>query len=176
MLATRTGAEEFTATFARVATSVAVVSTRTEDDAPVGVTVGSLTSVSLEPPLLLVCLGSGMFLPGAIARSGRFAVSVLGADGQGLAERFAGMASDVQDRFAGIETVQDAHGMPLLPGSVAWFGCSPWATYDGGDHHILVGRVTHQRHWPDRRPLLRHNRGWSTIDARDPTRPGRPGC
>lgn len=163
MLGTRTGAEEFIATFAQVATSVAVVTTLADDGAPVGVTVGSLTSVSLDPPLLLVCLGRGMYLPGAIARRGTFAVCVLGDDAAAVADRFAGRAPGVRDRFAGLGIDHDDRGMPLLPGCVAWLGCDLWATHDGGDHLIVVGRVRHQRRWPGRRPLLRHDRRWGSV-------------
>ena len=162
MLGTRPATDEFTATFAQVATSVAVVTTLSEEGAPVGVTVGSLTSVSLDPPLLLVCLGREMYAPGAIARRGAFAVSVLGEDQSTLADRFAGLVPGLSDRFDGLAVSHDDRGMPLLPGCVAWLGCDLWTTQDGGDHLIVLGRVRQQRRWP-RRPLLRHDRRWGSV-------------
>jgi flavin reductase (DIM6/NTAB) family NADH-FMN oxidoreductase RutF len=166
VLCTRLAREELTAAFAQVASSVSVVTTVTDDDVPVGATVGSLTSVSLDPPLVLVCLSSTMFLPTAIARRGRFAVSVLSAGERDMAERFAGLTPGVRDRFEGVAARRDRSGMPVLPGSVAWLGCELWATYDGGDHRIVVGQVGHLRRWPGRDPLLRHDRGWVSVDSR----------
>lgn len=154
---------------AQVAASVAIVTTA-HDESPVGCTVSSLVSVSLDPPLILVCLDKRKYLPEAISRCGAFAVNVLSDEQEPLASRFGGRSpatgsnSQPDGRFGGLRWRWTA-GTPVLPDCVARLCCQLWARYDGGDHHIVVGEVTYARSWTDRSPLLRFNRSWGHVAA-----------
>lgn len=125
---------EFRACLSRFATGVAVV-TFVGPCGPRGLTVNSFTSVSLRPPLVLVC----------VARAARshddllsrpFCVNVLGAEQEELARCFAG-GQDASTRVAWA----DGYGVPRLDRALAYIECRPWHRYDGGDHTIMVGEV-----------------------------------
>lgn len=115
------------------ATGVAVV-TYDGEDQPRGLTVNSFTSVSLDPPLILVCLDKrSRAVPHLVG--GPFAVNVLSADQRDLAWHFSGKsvgATPIWRRIGGV---------PLLEYSLAWMTCAPWSKHDAGDHLILVGKV-----------------------------------
>lgn len=119
------------------ATGVTVVTTGTPDG-PLGITVNSFTSVSMEPPLVLWCPAkwSKRYAPFAGAR--HFAIHVLGADQKAIADGF----SRDGGAFAGLDWAADANGVPLIDGVQARFVCETWAVHDAGDHAIVVGRVT----------------------------------
>lgn len=153
MQAKQVSSNVFKETMARVASSVSIVTTR-YDGAPVGVTVSSLVSLSLEPPLVLICLGTQMFMPVAIQEHGGFAVNILSTAQRELALRFAGMLPDSTNRFAGVETRAAASGSPIILGCLAWLDCDVWNTYDGGDHVIIVGDIQAAAVQPERQPLL----------------------
>ena len=138
--------------FGAYPTGVTVVTTHGEGE-PRGFTANSFTSVSIDPPLLLVChdndAGSAPVFRGARG----FAVNVLAADQEALAMRFAGGEGD---RFAGLEC-ERGEGGPILPGVAAWLDCELEAIHPGGDHAILVGRVL--RHRDEERDPLAYWRG-----------------
>ena len=126
---------------ARYATGVSVVATL-HDGVRYGMTVNSLTSVSLDPLLTLFCCERDASLHGPVLASGTWAVSVLSAAQQDVAAWFATRGRPGVDQFEG----QAAHpgaatGSPVLDGALAWFECRTWATYDGGDHTIVVGEL-----------------------------------
>lgn len=122
----------------RFATGVAVVTTA-DGGVPFGMTVNSLASVSLDPCMLLVCPRKGSATGEAIKRSGVFAVNILGEDQQDLCMRFVG--EDAR-RFDELELGEDVRGVPLLRGSLAHISCELDAIHPGGDHDIVVGKVT----------------------------------
>lgn len=124
-------------TIGHFATGVAVITSK-DDDGPQGMTVNSLTSVSLEPTLLLVCLTRETRTLNAIAASQRFVVNVLSHTQIELSNTFARPA---EDHFAGVETAWTPDGMPWLPGSLATVECRLWRREDGGDHEIVIGEV-----------------------------------
>lgn len=101
-------------------------------------TVNSMTSVSLDPPLLLVCLARDARTTMAVGERGAFAISILHARQDVLANRFA---QPGEDHFAGLEPRTDELGLPTVPGCAAVLSCSVETTYPGGDHVIVVGRV-----------------------------------
>lgn len=136
--------------FGCFATGVTVVTGRSADGQRVGLTANSFTSVSLDPPLLLFCPANGASALPALQASGRFAINVLDLDGQTVAERFA--ARNI-DRFAAHDWLE-WDGLPVLASAKAAFACTLHADHDGGDHRILVGRVTRFAHAPDRESLL----------------------
>jgi flavin reductase (DIM6/NTAB) family NADH-FMN oxidoreductase RutF len=124
-------------TMGRFATGVAVITTFT-DGAPHGMTVNSLTSVSLEPPLLLVCLDHGARSAEAVVAAGRFVVNVLSKRQQAVALRFAEKGSD---HFAGLELEYGEHAVPVVPNALAHLECDVDRVVEAGDHVIVLGAV-----------------------------------
>lgn len=124
-------------TMGRFATGVAVVTTE-EDGVPHGMTVNSLTSVSLDPPLLLVCLTKGARSARAVAAAGRFAVNVLSGRQREIAMRFAQRG---EDHFAGLEPEYGEHRVPVVPRALAHLDCDVDRIIDAGDHTIVLGAV-----------------------------------
>jgi 3-hydroxy-9,10-secoandrosta-1,3,5(10)-triene-9,17-dione monooxygenase reductase component len=106
-----------------------------------GVTVSAFSAVSLNPPLVLICLANESESREWIAESGIFAVNILSDDQEFLSERFAARAPIVNARFDGVPYHTAITGSPILDGSVGWYDCRVEATHDGGDHTIFVGRV-----------------------------------
>lgn len=136
--------------FGTFATGVTVVTGVADDGSRVGLTANSFTSVSLDPPLLLVCPGRSASALPALRSRGRFAVNVLALEDKAIAERFATRGVD---RFADAPWF-DWHGLPCLRGALASFACDLHADIDGGDHAILVGRITALTARTDTEPLL----------------------
>ena len=124
-------------TMGRFATGVAVVTTE-EDGRPHGMTVNSLTSVSLDPPLLLVCLTNGARSARAVAAAGRFAVNILSARQREIALRFAQRG---EDHFAGLELEYGEHRIPVVPRALAHLDCDVDRIIDAGDHTVVLGAV-----------------------------------
>lgn len=124
-------------TMGRFATGVAVITTEHEGRAD-GMTINSLTSVSLEPPLLLVCFNHGTRTAETVAASRRFVVNILSARQQPLAMRFA---SRGEDHFAGLELTYEDHQVPVVPGSLAHLECEVDRILDAGDHTVVIGQV-----------------------------------
>ncbi|BAL27102.1 flavin reductase family protein [Azoarcus sp. KH32C] len=136
------------------ATGVTVVTTRNAAGAPIGVTINSFASLSLDPPLILWSLAKKSHSLAAFEAAPHFAVHVLAADQRALSDRFA-RSSD--DKFADVRASSGLGDVPLLPHCAAVFQCSVEHCYDGGDHMIVVGRV--QRFATDDRPPLLFYRG-----------------
>ncbi|MCB1620242.1 MAG: flavin reductase family protein [Thiothrix sp.] len=124
--------------FGAFMTGVTVVTTRTGGGLPIGFTANSFTSVSLDPPLLLVCLSLNMHSLPAFLECEHFAVSILSEQQQDISNRFA---SYMGDRFAGTRWQADSFGMPLIEAATAWFSCSIHQRMEAGDHLILIGQV-----------------------------------
>ena len=120
------------------ATGVTVVTCLTEKGTPTGLTVNSFTSVSLDPPLLLVCLAKPAASAAALIAAPCFAVNVLQTGQQPASIRFA---TRDEDRFGTTPWSCGEAGAPILAESLGVFECERYAVYDGGDHHILVGEV-----------------------------------
>lgn len=146
-------ARDFRAALGMFATGVTIVTTRLEDGTPLGMTVNSFNSVSLNPPLVLWSLSCHASALGAFLGCSHYAVNVLGVAQQALAERFA---SRVPDRWQGVEAVPGAGGAPLLSGAVATFECVNRSRYEEGDHVIFVGQVLRCTHQSEAAPLLFH--------------------
>lgn len=119
-------------------TGVTVVAGRTDDDAPVGLAIGSFFSVSLDPALVGFCVGKSSSSWPAMAPHGSFCVNVLGADQEDVCRVFA---SKADDKFASIGWSPTETGSPRIDGVLAWIDCDLEATHDAGDHLIVVGRV-----------------------------------
>ena len=116
-----------------------VVVTVAVDEAELGLTVGSLVSVSLEPPLVAISIGVHTPLHEPLREAGRFAVSVLAGDQERLAQHFARNPPPIA-AWVGVDTRPSRCG-PLLEGAIAWLECDVWAEYPGGDHTLFLGAV-----------------------------------
>lgn len=121
------------------ATGVCIVSATDKEGRPVGLTVNSFTSVSLDPPLVLFCLDNRSESLTAFLEAPGFALSILSADQQALSNRFA--RDPAATRWDGVAAVTGKGGAPLIQGALAALDCSLHAIHPGGDHTILVGRV-----------------------------------
>ncbi len=117
------------------------VATTVHDGQLRGVTVSAFASVSLNPPLVLICIANESESREWIAESGIFAVNLLSDEQEFLSERFAARAPIVNARFDGVPYHTAITGSPILAGSLAWYDCRMEATHDGGDHTIFIGRV-----------------------------------
>ena len=125
-------------------TGVTIVTAFDGDHQPWGLTANSFTSVSLEPPVISVCIAkSGRVFP-TLSGSDHFAVNILSADQQDLAMHFA---SNVENRFTDTEWTA-GNAAPLLPGASAHLDCTVHNRVDAGDHEILLGRVVDYTHTP----------------------------
>lgn len=127
----------FRAAMGAFATGVAVVMANHNGHLH-GMTVNSLTSVSLDPPLLLVCPRRGSTTGLAMKSSGSFVVNILDERQREIAARFVG---DFANRFDGLDLGQSPCGFPVLANALAHFDCIVRNVYEGGDHDIVVGEV-----------------------------------
>jgi len=141
-------ADRYRAVLGRFVTGVTVVTTLDEPDPasgapqPFGTTVNSFTSVSLDPPLVLITVGRERSIHPVLARTGRFAVSILAEEAQSLSDCFAGAPSAIpRSAFCGASWRPSAHGMPLLDDALAWVDCELDRVIEAGDHTISLGRV-----------------------------------
>jgi flavin reductase len=120
---------------------VAVVTTAVDDER-YGLTVGSLVSLSLEPPLVGISVGRDSSSHEPIRRAGRFAVSILSGEQESVAQHFARSGIPPVALWAGIDVeAGDNEFGPRLEGALAWLDCLIWAQYEAGDHTIFVGEV-----------------------------------
>ncbi len=145
--------ERFRAALGRFATGVTIVTARAADGAPVGLTVNSFNSVSLEPPLVLWSLALRSRALPVFESVAHYAIHVLGVAQQALAQRFA---SRHGDRWAGLAWTPNTEGVPLLPDCAAVFECRSRSRYVEGDHLILVAEVLRCHHDSALSPLLYH--------------------
>jgi flavin reductase (DIM6/NTAB) family NADH-FMN oxidoreductase RutF len=123
-----------------------------------GMTASSFSSLSLDPPLVLVSVYQRARLHQLLPETGRYGVNIL-ADGQdALSSHFAGRpAEDLEIPWI------EAEGLPFLDGAVAHVACDVFDAHPGGDHIIYIGRITHAQVWPDREPLLYHRGKYVTL-------------
>ncbi|WOI52378.1 flavin reductase family protein [Parvularcula sp. LCG005] len=136
--------------FSRYTTGVTVVSCLPDGHEPLGITVNSFTSVSLEPTLVLWCLDRRSSVFGHFMSADNYAVSILNAAQQPLSIRFA---TPGRHNFLPDETESFATGAPLLKDRLAGFDCRIWDRKDAGDHVILIGEVVHHD-YSDDEPLI----------------------
>jgi Conserved protein/domain typically associated with flavoprotein oxygenases, DIM6/NTAB family len=130
--------DEFRSALGRFASGVTIVTTKTKEDKPIGITVSAFASVSLEPPLILVCIDKRASVHDILEEGHPFSVNILAEDQEILSRRFA---SKEPDRFAGIGYTEGEAGVPILNGALAAIECRVAHSYSGGDHTIIVGEV-----------------------------------
>jgi 3-hydroxy-9,10-secoandrosta-1,3,5(10)-triene-9,17-dione monooxygenase reductase component len=141
---------DFRTVLGRFATGVTII-TAMDDGEPAGVAANSFTSVSLDPPLVLFCVGRTSTTWPRIERARRFAVNILGEHQEELSRLFATKGAD---RFGQVDWHIGVGGSPVLHDVLAYVDCEFWAEYDGGDHIIVVGRVLDLGVTHDAGPLL----------------------
>ncbi|WP_103337747.1 flavin reductase [Amycolatopsis sp. CA-126428] len=120
-------------------TGVAAVTSCDDTGAPVGMTVGSFTSVSLSPPLVAFLPGKHSRTSATIQRHGRFCVNMLGAHQETASRSFA---SGGDRKFDGLGWTWSPNGLPRVDNSLAWIECTVYAVHEAGDHNIVIGQVT----------------------------------
>lgn len=148
----------------RFASGVTVV-TALSGEERFGITASSFTGVSMEPPLVLVCIARALHTHAAIESSRAFAVNILGVHQREVARRFAGLTPEAGDRFTGLAWATGRTGAPLLEGSLATLDCTLYARHDGGDHTIFVGAVVDVHVSTEKAPLLYHDRLWRRSET-----------
>ncbi len=134
-------AEALRSVMAEFAAGVTVVTSRWQG-VPHAMTATAFSSVSLVPPLVLVCVGKRSRFYQAVTSAGVWAVSILSSDQVELARHFSHSGRDLMTQFEGVPHVLAPHSRsPVLLGAQAWMDCVTYAEHDGGDHTIVVGQV-----------------------------------
>jgi hydroxymethylglutaryl-CoA lyase len=163
-------AHTFKSVMAQFPSGVTVITSKLDGEWH-GMTASSCSSVSLEPPMISVCIANKLPTHRFIRESGVLAVNVLNAEQIELGKLFAGFYNArVHDRFAGLDCMTAVTGAPILPNVVAWLDCRVRHAYDGGDHTIFVaeavaGNIAH--HFV---PMVYHNRRWGQFAVYPPLR------
>jgi 3-hydroxy-9,10-secoandrosta-1,3,5(10)-triene-9,17-dione monooxygenase reductase component len=123
-------------------TGLTVITGQLPDGSRFGLTASSFQALSLEPPLVLYSVRREAASVAMVKAAGGFCVNVLGDTHSDIARRFG---SAVEDRFAGMEWHRSPSGSWIVPDAIAVLECRLWKTYEGGDHIIIIGEVTHER-------------------------------
>jgi 3-hydroxy-9,10-secoandrosta-1,3,5(10)-triene-9,17-dione monooxygenase reductase component len=152
------------------ATGVTVVSAISHDGIPYGSTANAVSSLSLEPPLVLVCLRRASATLAVLLDTGRFALNILDAGQEALARRFAHTAKGLG--WSGVEHRPGVSGVPLIVSALAKIEADVYQLADGGDHRIVIGRVLEVEHPAEHvEPLLFYRGAYAGL-----TPPGWPGA
>jgi flavin reductase (DIM6/NTAB) family NADH-FMN oxidoreductase RutF len=156
---------DFRTVIGQFATGVTVV-TAIADGKPLGITVNALTSVSLDPPMVLIALDRRRFIVPTIDATGRYAINVLAEDQQWLSDCFAGAnVTPGREAFCGAAWHPGVTGLPLLEGAIASMECSVAERVSAGDHWLYVARVEALTIDDETAPpLLYHRRRYLRIE------------
>ena len=141
------------------ATGITVVTTRGHDARPLGLTVNAFCSVSLEPPLVLICLDRRSEVNAGLVEAGRFNVSVLAESQEEMSRRFA---AGGPLKFEGIQMPAGSNGLPLVAGSLADLECRLVVVHEAGDHTLYIGEVERLDCRPGR-PLVYHGSAYRRL-------------
>jgi 3-hydroxy-9,10-secoandrosta-1,3,5(10)-triene-9,17-dione monooxygenase reductase component len=158
-------ADVFRRVLGHFVTGVTVV-TALDGERPFGITVNALSSVSLDPALVMVALDRRRFLTPIVRAGGRYAVNILSEDQQALSDCFAGApVTPGREAFCGAAWHAGPSGLPLLDGAIATLECTVVETFSAGDHDLFIGRVdtlANEHHHP--MPLLYYRRRYLRIE------------
>ncbi len=153
--------EEFRSALGRFAVGVTVITTRSADGEDHGMTVSAFCSLSLQPPLILVCIDKAASIYDIITTAPNFVVNVLSMSQEPVARRFS--VVDI-DRFEGVGFSRGRGEIPVIDDAVTILECRRTGSYDGGDHTIILGEVEEAR-WNDGgRPLLYYRGGYAHLE------------
>lgn len=150
---------QFRQLLGRFATGVTVLTTRSPDGEPIGMTASSIASVSLDPPLVLVSVEKAHDMHAALEKGSHFVLNILSAEQEALSRRFAGAD---KNRFRGVSYQENERGIPLIEAVVAHIECEKRTAVPGGDHTIFLGLVVGGAA-TDRRPLLYYRGGYAGL-------------
>jgi flavin reductase (DIM6/NTAB) family NADH-FMN oxidoreductase RutF len=153
-------ASQFRQLLGRFASGVTVLTVATPEGRPMGMTATSLSSVSLRPSLLSVCVDHEADLHDVLVAAPEFVVNILASPQEALARRFS---DQHEDRFDGVGYHLSPEGLILLDGTLAHIICEAYAQYPGGDHTIVLGRVV-GGNTSDGRPLLYYRGGYAALE------------
>ncbi len=156
--------DDFKDALASWASGVSIVTTRAGGLVH-GVTVSSFASLSLEPPLVLVCIKQSSRLPPMVREAGAFAVSLLAAEQGETSSAFARSGREPGPQLVGADEDQTRSGMPVVHGAMAHLDCALHDEVAVGDHTILIGRVTEAVASPDKAPLVYYRRRYRTLET-----------
>ncbi len=160
------GPRIFREVMGRLAGGVTVVTALDDDRTARGFTATAVCSVSLDPPLVLVCVGRESQTPSAIRATGRYALNFLCSDDVATSDRFA---ANEGSKFDGVEWAAAPAGSPLLPGILAWVECEVERDVEAGDHTVFIGRVTAAAvERADQDPLVHFGGSYHSVAAVDP--------
>lgn len=151
--------DEFRSAMSRFASGVTVVTMKDADSRAQGITVSAFTSLSLEPPLVLVCIDKRASLHNHLVEGAHFAVNILAEDQELISRRFA---SRDEDRFSGTGYREGITGAPLLEGALGHIECRVVHVYPGGDHSVIVGEVE-TANVTDGKPLVYFRGGYARL-------------
>jgi flavin reductase (DIM6/NTAB) family NADH-FMN oxidoreductase RutF/DNA-binding IclR family transcriptional regulator len=150
-------------------TGVAAITSIGDDGAPIGMTVGSFTSVSLDPPLVAFLPDKKSSTFPKIRQAGSFCVNVLGEDQERVCRSLAAKGAD---KFLGVQWRAAGSGSPIIGGVVAWIDCDIETIHDAGDHYIVIGRVRELDTAGNDLPLLFFQGGYGEFSSPWKTAPG----
>ena len=153
--------DSFRSVLGRFASGITVVTTRDAEQRDVGMTVSAFCSVSLDPPLVQVCVDHAASLYAALVVSTRYGVSILAAEQEALSRRFA--TAESTRRFDGIGYKRGESGVLLLDDALAHLECRIVASHDTGDHTMFVGEVESATA-RNARPLLYYRGGYAQLE------------
>ncbi|HSP17102.1 MAG TPA: flavin reductase family protein [Thermoanaerobaculia bacterium] len=151
---------QFKLAMSQFASGVTIVTTE-HGGKPYGLTVASFASLSLHPPLVLVCIEKSVKSHDALVAAKKFGVSILGAEQGEISNRFA---SRLDDKFAGVATARGELGVPLIDGALCTIECRVREQLSGGDHSIFIGEVV-SSHVREGAPLVYFRSGYRQISA-----------
>ena len=154
--------DEFRQVMGRFATGVTIVTSRLGEELH-GMTANAVTSVSLEPPLVLICIDKTADSHDIIESSGIFALSILGLEQEGLSNDFAVKEGAAAHRLGGVPHHTRATGAPIIDGSLAYLDCRVVERYTGGDHTVFIGEVVDAGRLNDRGPLIFYRGSYSGL-------------
>ena len=152
--------DEFRSVLGRFPSGVTVVTTTSTDGSDEGMTVSAFCSVSLEPPLVLICIEKNASVYEALTNAPQFVVNVLSAEQEQIARRFS--IVDI-DRFEGVGFSRSRHGIAVLDEVLGVIECKRVALHDAGDHTIIVGEVEAGRA-ENGTPLLYYRGGYAELE------------
>ncbi len=160
LLKTEFDARSFRSALGSFATGITIVSAAHPTAGLIGLTANSFNSVSLDPPLVLFSIARTANSLSAFLEAPGFAVNVLRHDQRALSDHFA---RGGVDKWATIPHLIGKNGAPILPGAIAAFDCERYATHDGGDHVIILGRVVAMEHDHEGEPLIYFRGRYRTL-------------
>jgi len=155
--------QDFKNALSTFATGIAVITTTYNNSEPVGITVNSFTSVSLEPPLVLWCLDNDADSYDIFVNCSNFAVHILHQDQELISQIFSTKNSS---KFTHLDWETGKFGSPILKDCASCIQCETETSYAGGDHIILLGRVRALEIHEDKLPLIYHGGNYNVLDLK----------